>query len=346
MESLTAREIQQRFDRLTLPLANIRTSAAAAIGDLPAAARKAVNSQQVISAIRASGGYSQMPLLTIGALTCLVGRTTPLRLALEPNEQISFHLAYTGCSAFAMGGKRAMIHPGEALMFRNQSGQQHISFGSGIGFQLQPERLRRTLRSMSGLEDLELPAEGLLAQLTPQQCAPFRTIFRLVDQLLLEASCLPQALGIDEQLYRLVAVQLLRRMHLSEQLRTHSEGIAPSGTVLDRLIDTIAARAHTPLTLTDLEACSGYSARRLQQLFRQHFDCTPMQYVRRQRLARARQELEQLAAEATITDLARRFGYRHVGHFCADFRQHFGISPSELRRATRAEGPRRRRDGA
>ncbi|MFM7087210.1 MAG: helix-turn-helix domain-containing protein [Cyanobium sp.] len=320
MQTLTAREIQQRFDSLTLPLANIRTAAASAIQDLPPEARQAVNSQQVISTIRDSGGCSQMPLLSIGALTCLIGRTTPARLLLEPDAQISISLVYTGRSSFAFGGRIHILNPGEALIYRNQSGLQRISFGSGIGFQLQPERLRSTLRSMSGLEDLDLPDDALLSQLTPQQCVPFRTIFQLVDQLLLEASCLPQALGIDEQLYRLLAVQLLRRMDLSEQLRAHNTGIIPPRKVLDRLIDTIAARAHTPLTLTDLEACSGYSAWRLQQLFRQHFDCTPMQYVRRQRLIRARQELEQRAADTTITELARRFGYRHASHFCADFR--------------------------
>lgn len=113
--------------------------------------------------------------------------------------------------------------------------------------------------------------------------------------------------------------------------------------VLARLLDSIGRELTSPLTLTDLECRSGYSARRLQQLFRERFDCSPMEYVRRQRLALARQRLEEARPGDTVTAVARGIGYRRVDHFSRDIRRQFGCSPSELLGAgggaTAAPGP-------
>lgn len=59
-------------------------------------------------------------------------------------------------------------------------------------------------------------------------------------------------------------------------------------------------------------------SRRLQQLFREQFDCSPMQHVRRQRLEHARVRLEHPDS--------------------ADFRRQFACLPSELLRIGRAQG--------
>src|SRR5690606_17849051 len=79
------------------------------------------------------------------------------------------------------------------------------------------------------------------------------------------------------------------------------------------------ARAHLdgPLSLADLAAAAGVSARALQAGFRESECCSPMTWVRDQRLDRVRAELA--AAEpgdgTRVTDVALRWGFAHFGRF-------------------------------
>ena len=104
---------------------------------------------------------------------------------------------------------------------------------------------------------------------------------------------------------------------------------------LDDLVDYIRANHQAGLTLTDLEEFSHYSARRLQVLFRERFACTPMQFVRQQRLRTALEKLQTASAAETVTSIARSCGYRHVSNFSADFQREFAVNPSVVLRASR-----------
>ena len=63
--------------------------------------------------------------------------------------------------------------------------------------------------------------------------------------------------------------------------------------------------------------------------FRQVFETTVFDYVRAQRLERARQLL--LAGDVTVTQAALTVGYASQGHFAAAFRRRFGVNPLSLR---------------
>ena len=95
------------------------------------------------------------------------------------------------------------------------------------------------------------------------------------------------------------------------------------------------ANLQQPLTLTDLEEQSHYSGRQLQYMFRSKFNCTPMQFVRRQRLNYAMARLEQAQPNDTITVIARELGYRSMSSFSADFFRQFGAYPSVVLRSWR-----------
>jgi AraC-like DNA-binding protein len=111
-------------------------------------------------------------------------------------------------------------------------------------------------------------------------------------------------------------------------------------TVLDDLVAFIRATAPDQrLSLTDLEERSHFSARYLQVLFREAFDCTPMRFVHRQRLAVAMEKLQTADCAHSVTRIARDCGYGHLSNFTSDFRREFGINPSQvLRGAVRSTG--------
>jgi AraC-like DNA-binding protein len=148
-------------------------------------------------------------------------------------------------------------------------------------------------------------------------------------------------LSLDDQIYRLLALELFKAQGrlgtIQKRWKTRSKNWTEQ---VDNLVDYIRANSHLPLTLTDLEEASNYSGRQLQNLFREKFDCTPMQFVRRQRLQRAMERLENSGDGDTVTNIARDCGYRFTSSFSTDFQKEFGMSPSSVLRGSRVSGHR------
>jgi len=75
------------------------------------------------------------------------------------------------------------------------------------------------------------------------------------------------------------------------------------------------------------------SVRSLQEGFRRTLDTTPMAYLRKLRLERAREDL--LAADPddrTVTEVAARWGFLHLSRFASAYAGRFGELPSETLR--------------
>jgi len=99
----------------------------------------------------------------------------------------------------------------------------------------------------------------------------------------------------------------------------------------------IRENADKPLSLGDLAMVGGVSARSLQSTFRRHRGCSPMEFLRRTRLDRVRDELVELS-HSTVTSAAMNWGFFHLGRFAAEYRDRFSESPSAtLRRSQHAE---------
>jgi AraC-like DNA-binding protein len=108
------------------------------------------------------------------------------------------------------------------------------------------------------------------------------------------------------------------------------------GAVARRVEAYIDAHAREPLALADLVAVAGVSGRTLQIGFRAAYGVSPMAYVQRRRLARAREDLLSAAPGTTVAEVARRLGFVAPGRFSLAYRRCFGESPSQtLARATR-----------
>jgi AraC-like DNA-binding protein len=107
---------------------------------------------------------------------------------------------------------------------------------------------------------------------------------------------------------------------------------APSPYYVRRAVNYIVAHAREPITLSDLVAASGVSARSLHAGFRQYKETTPMEYLRAHRLDLAKREL--MTAESTglsVTDVALGCGFNHLSKFAREYRMRFGVAPSQTR---------------
>jgi AraC-like DNA-binding protein len=90
------------------------------------------------------------------------------------------------------------------------------------------------------------------------------------------------------------------------------------------------------LTVADVAAQLGVSVRSLQSGFRQWRNTTPNARLRQIRLQRVRDELLRANAETSVTAVAMRHGFSHLGRFSAHYQSAFGEPPSVTLRRSRA----------
>lgn len=76
----------------------------------------------------------------------------------------------------------------------------------------------------------------------------------------------------------------------------------------------------------------GLSVRRLQALFHDECGQSPLQWLREQRLRAVRQALTQPDNPDTVSAIATRFGFTHLGEFSQAYRRAFGETPKRTRR--------------
>jgi AraC-like DNA-binding protein len=92
----------------------------------------------------------------------------------------------------------------------------------------------------------------------------------------------------------------------------------------------IEAHFSEPLSLADIAAQAGVSARSLQNGFQNFRNTTPMGFLRLLRLKRAYEAL--LLADpstVTVTEVALRCGFGHMGEFASLYRRTFGETPRQ-----------------
>ena len=105
--------------------------------------------------------------------------------------------------------------------------------------------------------------------------------------------------------------------------------------IMGRLEEIGEAHVDEPLTLAGLCAALGVNARTLRLVAHEFVGMGPVQYLRMQRLNRARLALVQSDPRvASVGDIAAAFGFWESGRFAALYRATFGEMPGEtLRRA-------------
>jgi len=92
----------------------------------------------------------------------------------------------------------------------------------------------------------------------------------------------------------------------------------------------IEAHFSEPLSLADIAAQAGVSARSLQNGFQNSRGMTPMAFLRSLRLRHVHRAL--LAADPTsarVTEIALAYGFNHMGEFASAYRHAFGETPKQ-----------------
>lgn len=98
-------------------------------------------------------------------------------------------------------------------------------------------------------------------------------------------------------------------------------------------VDFLHEHAADPLTVTDIARAADLSVRGLQESFQRTLDRAPMAYLREVRLRRVHADLVQAdPGSVAVGDVARRWGFTHIGRFSGEYLQRFGEYPRETLR--------------
>lgn len=286
-----------------------------------------------------------MQIIKAGDLTIIAGKTTPV---LSSNRSADFScfmaMPYSGGFTTKDGSLCDEVSPGDIYFNQNYYGTSTIGYLSSLFFALDRKRLDRAMRTISGSESTTSLDTSLIIKSSGNKreatgSSKLWSLIKLIDQLYGESPYIPSCLGLDEQFYRLLALSLIETAGRIEKVQKRWEATRNIWQrPLDNLVDYIRANSHLNLTITDLEEQSHYSARHLQNLFRETFNCTPMQFIRRQRLQAAMEQLQIADWNESVTRVARNCGYRYSSNFTTDFQKEFGVSPSVVLRSARGRG--------
>ncbi|MGO1052560.1 helix-turn-helix domain-containing protein [Crossiella sp. CA198] len=143
----------------------------------------------------------------------------------------------------------------------------------------------------------------------------------------------PLALRHFEQL--LIQALLDAQPHALTTALTRHTAAAPPGS-MRRAMAYCEEHAHEPISVAHMAAAAGLSVRQLQRGFREHLGISPLEHLRRVRLDQVHQELLEIAAgraTGTITEIATRWGFAHLGRFSEYYRGTYGRPPSHTLRA-------------
>lgn len=282
----------------------------------------------------------RMYAASVGALTISqisYGPAVRIHAGVHPDRFFCVQLLHRGSAEVRSGRDRVLSTPRvasvptptEPLNMRWEPGTAQTVIKIGM-----PE-VRRYLAGLLGHEPHESVLTGLALDL---DSAGGRRWLAIYDLLLAEvastagphASSPASAAAVED----LVLSSLLlnhANNYLAELTRP-----APRGAryYVRRAIEYADENLGEPLTVALLAEVAGVGVRALQDGFQESVGASPTEWIRERRLDRARAELA--AAEpgdgTTVTMVALRWGFSHLGRFSVRYRQRFGVSPQQTLR--------------
>ncbi|HET9717945.1 MAG TPA: helix-turn-helix domain-containing protein [Pseudolabrys sp.] len=114
---------------------------------------------------------------------------------------------------------------------------------------------------------------------------------------------------------------------------SESSAVLPADLV--RALSWLRSHLSDPVQLDTLAQIAGVRPRTLETHFKIFLGTTPLAWVRRARLARARQQLLNARPEDTVTEIALASGFNQLGRFAGTYRKSFGEHPSTTIERTR-----------
>ncbi|RQW84363.1 MAG: AraC family transcriptional regulator [Methylococcus sp.] len=268
----------------------------------------------------------------INGLRLVANANTPVTAKVGDSSDTTLMVPFQGRNISTVGPAALDWDANEsAVLIPCVAREGHCTTRSNLNIDIDPRRLRRTAAAMLGREPdrvidlgIDRPRRVALNQ-GPVSFTRLLSHYCGAIDALLEAPAALDASGIDEAIYRTLAMMFRPDLFIVEAVPSLRDRSGKEGAI-DRLCEALRTSLDQRHTLTDLEERSGYSARNLQYLFRKRFGLSPLEWLREQRLQAARQRL--LAGDyTTLGGLAYACGFTTASQFSTAYKTRFGETP-------------------
>lgn len=280
----------------------------------------------------------RLKILRFGAVTLASGTSSAYRASLGESSTHTLYIPHRGACRFRIGNRRYLAQgsvSGMLLSGRPTVGGSEAA--TGIALNLDEARLTQVGLAMTGGRKLDFELDRareipLLSPALTHRASTLPELLRQFDAAMQTPELIP-LLGLDDLLYRHLALLL------APQAFSARESLKPqhkvSRDVVRRLCEMILAQLPESPSLSALEEASGLSSRAVQYAFQRYLGCTPIEWIRGQRLERVHERLRQPAEDDTVSRIALAEGFPHLGDFAGRFKARVGESPSEVLRRAR-----------
>ncbi len=176
--------------------------------------------------------------------------------------------------------------------------------------------------------DKPLRFEPALSLITPGAIYFLQLLSVLADALACDAHPVHHPLLLNQFEATLINALIYgqpNNLQIALSATTSTRKISPF--FVKRAEEYIFAHAHEPLSIEQLAEHAGVSVRTLFSGFRKFRDISPMAFLRDVRMEHVHQELRNPGSNS-VTDIALKWGFPHLGRFAQEYRKHYGELPS------------------
>jgi AraC family transcriptional regulator len=219
-------------------------------------------------------------------------------------------------------GKVIMYGPQQSINWHwNRLHEKHIPLKM-IGIYLQPETLNKAAIEALGIDPRRI-------EMRTQFNAPDPFIQQLFLALKDELECdNPCGALYAETASQMLALHLLsKHCTINTKVIEYRNGL--SKFMLCRVLDYIHANLSEEISLEALALLTGLSAYHFLRLFKQSTGETPLQYIIRCRMEKAKELLAQ--TDLSVLEISLEVGYESQHHFISLFKRFTGVTPKYYR---------------
>lgn len=271
--------------------------------------------------------------LTVNKTRVIATASTPIKATVGRTNKSTLIIPLFGRGDLTANGNKLQWQASHSAVFLpNCGGNSQSTDRSVLMIDLDLRKLESVVQGMLGMSpcsapivNLELPREIKLQAGKISFEAVFRKLAHLLDHYSLHPELLNQS-GMEDSLYRNIAMMLDPKLFLDDSSVIPSQAF--TSRLLDQVCQYVQAHLRDPITLTDLERVSCMSRRKLHYSFLHHYGCTPMQWVRAERLKLAQSRLNRAIPGDTVSKIALEYGFTKPFTFSNYYLKQFGELPS------------------
>jgi AraC-like DNA-binding protein len=189
-----------------------------------------------------------------------------------------------------------------------------------------PNHLEQAIKTLAGTDPGD-PSASLWAKPSSDKLSRLRHLYDAVirvagpDEMALDH---PEVLRSLQHSLTLAVVACLAEGHD----RTRDHGWHRHQLIMRRFKEWLEANVDRAVYLQEVCTALNVSAQTLRRCCEEHLGMNPMEYLWLRRMSLARRELKRHHSSASVTRIAMKFGFWHLGRFAIEYRSLFGETPS------------------